>query len=134
VRFSSGYTLLEMVVVLAIIGLIMSIAAPPMFKTVERWRERAALEDIQRQLQRLPVLVKRSGKAQTLNSDRPWPAELPPLALEGWQLHFSGPLVVQANGFCEGAELELRQGERRVPFRVTAPFCQIAADATDAPQ
>lgn len=132
-RRQSGYTLLEMVVVLAIIGLVMSIAAPPMFKTIERWRERSALDDIQRQLQRLPVLVERNGRAQTLDSGKPWPAGLPPLALEGWQLKFVEPLVIQANGFCEGAQLELQKGARRVPFRVTAPFCQVVSGTTGNP-
>ena len=66
-RAAAGYTLLEMTVVLAIIGLVMSLAAPPLFKTVERYRERVALEDVQRQLQRLPVLVARLGRAQHLD-------------------------------------------------------------------
>lgn len=125
-RAVAGYTLLEMVVVLAIIGLVMSLAAPPLFKTVERYRERVALEDVQRQLQRLPVLVARLGRRQTLDNQNPWPWGLPPLDLGGWVIDYKEPLVVQANGFCEGARLELRRGERRVPFTVSAPFCQVA--------
>lgn len=129
-RAAAGYTLLEMVVVLAVIGLIMSIAAPPLFKTVERYREKTAMEDVQRQLQRLPVLVARLGRAQTLDDRTPWPWGLPPLDLGGWVLKYKTPLVVQANGYCEGASLELQHGERRVPFVVTAPFCEIAPAAT----
>ena len=126
-RAAAGYTLLEMTVVLAIIGLVMSLAAPPLFKTVERYRERVALEDVQRQLQRLPVLVARLGRAQHLDDQTPWPWGLPPLDLGGWVLVYKTPLVIQANGYCEGAELELQHGERHVPFTVTAPFCAIAA-------
>lgn len=131
-RHSSGYTLLEMVVVLAIISLITAMVAPPMFKTVERWRARNSADDIERQLQRLPVLVARAGQPLRLASAKDWPAKLPPLELGDWTLVFREPLVVQANGFCESARIELQQDERRIPLRIDSPFCRIAPDSRPA--
>lgn len=129
-RAAAGYTLLEMTVVLAIIGLVMSVAGPPLFKTVERYRERVALDELRMQMQHLPVLVAREGRAAVLDDEHPWPGGKAWPDAGGWQVHYLQPLVVRANGYCEGARVEFVHGQRRIPAEIAAPFCALRAGAS----
>ena len=47
---SLGYTLLEMVVVLALMGLAVAMAAPAGFRMVQSWRHASEVDQVLRQL------------------------------------------------------------------------------------
>src|SRR5690606_24003272 len=58
---SRGYTLLEMVVVMAILAMATAIAAPPSYRMIRSWQEATQVEDVMQQLERLPSAVRSSG-------------------------------------------------------------------------
>ncbi len=138
-RRVAGFTLLEMVVVLAIMALVAGVAAVRMFSLISSWRERTQLESIEQQIVRLPMLARQRGSDIVLPPPAPpsvaAPVDIdaPPLTLpDGWVVHFDRPLRVRASGLCEGARIELEHGDRRYYRIVSPPFCQLAVDDTKA--
>lgn len=140
-RRAAGFTLLEMVVVLAIMALVAGVASVRVFSLINGWRERTQLESIEQQLVRLPMLARQRGTdivlpppAPSASVAAPADSEEPALALpDGWVVHFDRPLRVRASGLCEGARIEVEHGDRRYPRVVSPPFCQVTVDDTQAP-
>lgn len=155
---SSGYTLLEMVVVLAIMALVTGIAAVRVFALISSWRERTALNGIEQQFSHLPVLARQRGQdivlpppassiaddaagrtpvdtaAPTGDDAGATTAAAPALLLpDGWLVRFDHHLRVRANGFCEGARIQLEHGDRHYPRQVTPPFCQLVETPATTP-
>lgn len=157
-KVHAGYTLLEMVVVLAIMALVTGVAAVRVFSLISSWHERTTLDGIEEQFSHLPVLARQRGEEIVL----PPPASsaagsvagsvaehnltagnvpksdgsIAPAALAlpaGWLVRFNHHLRVRANGFCEGAKIQIEHGDRHYPRLVTAPFCQLVVTQAVAP-
>ena len=117
-----GYTLLEMVVVMAIIAIATAIAAPPSYRMIRSWQEATQVEDVMQQLERLPSAVLASGNPLLAAADNGVELiELP----QDWVLHMRTPLRVQANGACSDASGVLTTPYQTLEFQVQAPFCRI---------
>lgn len=147
-RHSAGFTLLEMVVVLAIMALVTGIAAVRVFAMVGSWREHTQLESIEQQFAHLPVLARQRGREILLPPPKPTDASTgsstdtslqvtpagatddePALLLpDGWLVHFDHRLRIRSNGFCEGARIDIQHGDRHEWRQVLPPFCQLVND------
>ncbi|WP_162404141.1 pilus assembly FimT family protein [Pseudoxanthomonas jiangsuensis] len=133
-----GYTLLEMMVVVALLALATGMVAPAGYRMITTWREASEVEQVMHAIAALPLLARNQGRTLQLDST---PAEERPLAdasgppqpqagrivdlPEGWQLRMDTPLTVSANGACSGAEGTLQTERQSIPFQVQAPFCRV---------
>lgn len=117
-----GYTLLEMVVVMAIIAIATAIAAPPSYRMIRSWQEATQVEDVMQQLERLPSAVLASGNP--LFADTGSGIDFVNLP-QSWALRMGTPLRVQANGACSEAQGTLTTTYQTIEFRILAPFCRI---------
>lgn len=138
---AGGFTLLEMIVVLALMGLATAMVAPGGYRMVASWREAADVDAAMKSLAALPLVARDQGRELRLlpdpdgsgvrifspgapKEDAPQSdahlVELP----EGWTLEFDQPLVVRANGACSGGSGTLVTLRQRLPFRMEAPFCR----------
>ena len=118
-----GFTLLEMIVVLAILGLASALVGPSMIRSIDTWRRQAAMDILLDQLRALPGNARGTGKPITI-SDATLASAAPPLRIDAdWTLRVPEPWSVGANGICRGGEVIVANafGERTV--RVAAPFC-----------
>ena len=118
-----GFTLLEMIVVLAILGLAAALVGPSMLRGIDAWRRQAAMDGLLDQLRALPGNARGTGKPITI-SDATLASASPPLRIDAdWTLRAPEPWSVGANGICRGGEVIVANafGERTV--RVAAPFC-----------
>lgn len=118
-----GFTLLEMIVVLAILGLATALVAPAALRGIDSWRRQSELDSLLDQIRALPGNARASGKPIAL-SDETLKAKDAPLRIAGeWALGVPTPWKVNANGVCQGGQVTIgnRYGSRTI--RVGSPFC-----------
>lgn len=118
-----GFTLLEMIVVLAILGLAAALVGPSMVRSIDTWRRQAAMDLLLDQLRALPGNARKSGKPIVV-SDATLASASPPLRIDAdWVLHAPEPWSVASNGVCQGGQVIIRNGYGERSIRVAPPFC-----------
>lgn len=126
-----GFTLLEMIVVLAILGLATAMVAPSMIHGIDSWRRQSQLDVLLDQIRGLPAHARARGLAIEI-SDASLGSDAPPLQVgDGMQLQVPETWRVQANGVCDGGRLLLSTNGLQRELTVAAPFCEPRF--TDAP-
>lgn len=122
----TGFTLLEMIVVLAILGLVSALVAPAAIRGIDSWRRQAAMDELLDGIHGLPGEARARGQAIIVSDDTLSAAEPPLRMAASWTLSTPTAWQVRANGVCEGGKLLVRNelGERTI--MVAAPFCEAA--------
>lgn len=123
-RLPSGFTLLEMVVVLAILGLVTALAAPSLLRTISTWQRQAQVDAVLDEVRALPGRARSWGADIHLDNAALAAASSPLSVPDGWSLSVPSPWHVQGNGVCLGGELLLGDGGRTWRIAVDAPFCE----------
>lgn len=123
---AAGFTLLELLVVLALVGLLAGVAAPRAMNWVEGARSRSQAAEVAAALEALPARAFFDGQATVIAADTK-SAELlrvPP----GWRLDLTAPLRYEANGMTAGGRVRLWEGGAlRADWRVRAPAGEVTA-------
>lgn len=122
-----GFTLLELLVVLALIGLMTGIALPRMATLYESFKWASERDEALRSIAELGYQAYRQGRAFDL-SDFPSsthdqkniPLRLP----ADWHLSTVEPIHYRSNGICDGGKLRLHYKERAIDFVLQTPHCR----------
>ena len=118
----AGFTLLEMLVVLALIGVMAGLALPNFTRFLESFTNNSKWNAIEREFADLPYQVFVSGVAFRLD---PATASTRITAIPpDWRLEMSAPVLYRENGWCEGGRLAIvsAAGERR-DYQLVSPTC-----------
>ena len=136
IRVVSGFTLVEILVVLAIMGMLTGIALPRLssaYASVERSGQRRAIQD---QIEGLGYRAYSGGKSIMLESSnlsgaqaKDYPLQIP----DGWQIKLPKPLRYSSRGICAGGTLALVAPDGSAEkFRLSAPLCRLEASNGNA--
>ncbi len=133
----AGFTLLELMVVLVLLGAITGITLPNLVKLYDRIVARLALDSVLHQFEGVGrqaflkrknyVIVDSSLTEESFHYEYPELSQFSkfPLILEsGWEIHVESPIKVMANGICLGGLFSLYyNGQETYSGRLEAPHC-----------
>lgn len=129
-RARRGFTLLELLLVMALVALLTGLVAPRMWQWVQSARLRAGTDSARASLEALPRQA--FGEARRISVDAK-SAALPLPA--GWRLELSAPLVYEANGMTMGGRVRLEAEHQTVADWIVVPPAGTVrnAEAADGP-
>ena len=134
----SGFTLLEMMIVIALMALVSAIAIPNVAKLISRTTAQTVFFDFQRQATELRARAYRERQALILVGSGefvddaeadPSPAEIQFLD-EAWSYRLSEPMVISAGGVCSPVTVSVLQDQALALTLEGQPDCsfrQVAA-------
>ncbi len=124
----AGFSLLELLVVLALISFMTALVAPRLKNTVDAISRSGERAEAARQLARLPLLARRAGRA--IVAERGQALTVAGMTLpDGWAARALEPLRIEASGYCNPALLEMTAPGSRERWTLAAPDCRVG----DAP-
>lgn len=121
-----GFSLLELLVVLFLIGVMAAMAAPRLQRTYEAIASSGDRAEVVRQVERLPFIAREQVMPVELRAGEG--ARLMELLIlpEGWSVEPVSAVRVEANGFCHPAVLRVRGGGTIEDWTVAAPDCALS--------
>jgi len=122
----SGFTLLEMLVVLAIAGMLAGVTLPNLSKMADRARLSTQRQSILSGIENLGYWAYSNGKPYTLTAlDQS--SEKPPFSIpEGWRLKAERPITFAVNGVCSGGVIALSGPDQASEqLLLKAPLCRV---------
>lgn len=125
-----GFTLLELLIVLALIGLVAAVVVPGLARTYDAIVGSGERADVARTLEAVPLRVRASGEALRLEpGDTAAFAALLDLPA-GWRVVLEQPLRVERSGLCHSARVRVTGRDVTETWMITSPSCGVR----DAPQ
>jgi len=124
-----GFTLLELLIVLALVSMVAAMVAPRLqhtYAAVARSGDRA---EMARQLERLPLIARDLGSAVVVPADDPVALARWLTLPAGWQAKAIEPMRIEATGLCHGGTVRVEGGGSTETWTLAAPDCGVV----DAP-
>ena len=119
-----GFSLLEMLVVLVLMGLAAALVAPSLSRTADRVREAGDRDDVRRLLMALPALARQRGMAIRIAAGQPveppgrsWPA--------GWSVLATTAVSITPGGWCEPATVVALGPAMESTYVLRSPDCSV---------
>ncbi len=120
----SGFSLLELLIVLALTSMVVALVVPRLSQTVAAIGRSGDRAEVVRQLQELPMQARRQASAITAPERTdlsPW-LELP----QGWRVVAQTPLLVRENGICDTADVQVQVEGLIEKWRMEMPDCAVS--------
>lgn len=118
-----GFTLLEMVVVLALVALLGAVIMPSLLKMQQAWKRRTEMQDVVGQLRSLGYRARLQGLEVAIGPQGVVPPQMLPLP-EQWSLSAAVPVLYLVNGACLGGRVGLSHDQVTEFLDLEAPLCQ----------
>jgi general secretion pathway protein G len=115
---SRGFTMVELLVTLVLLGLIASVVAPGLESWLASRQASAMRMSLANEITLLPLKANRLGQQIVIN-------DIGQLNIDDLNASFPVPIVVLANGYCQGGQVILQQRGSDIPLDVTSPYCEV---------
>ncbi len=122
-RAAGGFTLLELLIVLALTAVMVALVAPRLSGTVEAIQVSGDRADVVRRIAGLPVAVRLSGAPARFDAKADLSARLH--LPEGWGVVVDTPLAISALGVCDAADITVAGPRGSEQWAVLAPDCRV---------
>ncbi len=123
---SKGYTLIELLIVLVIMGLLMGLTTPRLMQMYDSVVFSLERDDILFQLGSLPFSVYQRGESFRIlaSVDEPNPTLL--ILPDGWQIDQlrTSDIVYNPLGYCSGGEVVFEKNTRELRVQLESPMCR----------
>jgi prepilin-type N-terminal cleavage/methylation domain-containing protein len=123
---ASGFTLLELLIVLALIGLVAAVVVPGLARTYDAIVSSGERADVVRALEGLPLRARSAGESIAIDrGDRRALAahlQLP----EGWTVDLEEPLRIEHTGLCHPTRVRVAGRGAVESWTLGAPSCGVA--------
>ena len=121
---TSGFSLLEMLVVLVLVAAMTALVAPRLHGTVQAIAVSGERAEVTRQLERLPLLARQQGRPIEVKAGGDVTAASPEFP-EGWKVQSITALNIARNGICTAASLRVEGREMVEEWSVGSPDCKV---------
>ncbi len=120
-----GFTLLEVLVVLALIGVLMGLALPNLARYLDSVSYQSTWRSIEAEINQLPVRAFETGRAIRLETAAA--RELLPALPPDWRVEVGGSISYRTSGWCEGGAVTITasSGEQR-RWQLRSPECRVS--------
>jgi prepilin-type N-terminal cleavage/methylation domain-containing protein len=123
---AAGFTLLELLIVLALIGLTAAMVVPRLVQTYDAIVASGERAEVVRALEDLPLRVRIAGHADVFEPVGPSQADTLVEAPDGWAVRLLDPLRIERTGICHPSRVQVRGRGTTETWRITAPSCEVA--------
>ena len=127
-RVDDGFTLIEVVIAVAIVGMTLSFALPRLAGWVDRLAFSMRQQQFEDALAELGSKARLTGRTFVLRSTNP----VPNLAADGpielpssWTLTVDPPIAFRYDGICTGGTVRLSFPAGEKTYRLSAPYCRL---------
>lgn len=116
--------MLELLVVLALVGMLSAIVAPRLQSTYEAIAGSGERSEVYRQLERLPLIARASGNAIELPANTVIPSASI-IFPDGWSVRPLEPLRIEATGVCLGTRVQVNGRGTSEEVLLSLPDCRV---------
>ena len=125
-RAEGGFTLIELVVALAVVCLILTVTLPRMLGWLDRFGFASKEQRVHDSLAGLAETARRAGRTVYLRSSGKSAKAADSAAIElpsGWTLTVEPPIIFRYDGVCTGGTARVTFPEGELSYRLDPPFC-----------
>ena len=133
-RMNWGFTLVEILVVLAVIGLVAGVALPGLYRMARSIEVSGQRETLLTEINGLGYRAYVTGESFELGAsrnDRQGASVYPFVLPHGWQLEIPQPIRYSFNGTCSGGRVTVvSPDQRREELKLEPPLCKVTGVTT----